>query len=466
MENTKTKLDTKQLEKVFTEFRGSLLTDKTSELKIFPSLKEIPSSNEDKSKRILGRAFKVTGQAEYDKDMAYTQTKRLETMIKMLKNSEDVSSLSEFSERLKDSRDKVKEVFDTNFKNIFQKQRKLEKTYHEINSFFYEAQVNPGEKLNFIHFINASPNEHYTELKEALPKILPSKENFDMSGLVGLMVMPEWPKSQSMLKDYGEIAESTSSHLFTGFVEDMDLEEVHEEFRDGDFQDLKSTERYKQYISVVANPLRIRRSNEYEQEDLYINPAPVLVGKIYKGDVKEGIHVAQANVTHKVTLPTPDDLTSGSALKLKWDIKGANEMKFNKAVIPLAHNQGIVFWGVDTLFKAGDTQKEMDQYTVKRSDEYIAKVLLHFLNGETFTINDQRNRDRIRESLSKFLMQNTGTTKMLASAKVSGVNPGKNEDGTENNQALDIDIEVKYKNAVRHLDLHLVSEADNQWKEG
>jgi hypothetical protein len=256
------------------------------------------------------------------------------------------------------------------------------------------------------------------------------------------------------------------AHLFCGFP-DISIKEAQELFDvGGDLAELKSTDPMKQHISVVANPLRIRRANRFEKDlgDFYINPAGILAGKIYKGDIKEGIHIAQANKPHEIKLPTPD----GSPLEMKWNVRGGQQMKFNKALIPVAFYEGLVFWGVDTLYLAsGQGDEGMDQYTVKRCDEYIAKVVLHYLNGRTFVPNEQSSRDQIQSAVQKFLMHNTGgPSKMLEYGKVEGVEVVTNPDGSVNNQAIDIRINVKYKNAIRQLNMFLVSADSEHWKEG
>jgi hypothetical protein len=462
-EKTAVKLDFKELASVLPPKTGALLAEGTM-LKIFPAAKDIPIDNEAKSKEVLARPLKITNSKD-DVNVSYTYLKRLETMRDMLAGAEDFNVLRK---RTKETMEKVAQVFRENMENAFTRQRPLEKTYREIDSFFYEARLNPGENVDYISFVNASPDKHFDKIMDpddGLASKVPNRENFDMRNLTGLVVMPDWPGSEAKLAKYGEMAQHFAAHLFTGFP-DMELKEAIEGFDvGGDFAELKSTDRVKQHISIVGNHLRIRRANQFEKKlgDFYINPTGILTGKIYKGDVKEGIHIAQANKPHEVKLPTPD----GSPLEMKWDIRGAQQMKFNKAIIPLAYFEGIVFWGVDTLYLASGMGDEgMDQYTVKRCDEYIAKVVLHFLNGQTFVPNETSSRDRIHNAISKFLMNNTGgPAKMLEFGKVMAVETVKNPDGTLNNQAIDIRVSVKYKNAVRQLNLYLVSD-EQGWKEG
>lgn len=463
---TEQRIETKDLAGILTPATGSLLFEGTK-IKIFAGAKEIPADNPEKAREALSKQLKITGSKEADVNSAYSYLKRLETFVEMLSNANDYKSLVE---NTKKSKEVTSTVFNKNMSKIFDEQRQLEKTYREIDSFFYEARLNPGENVDYISFVNASPDRHFDLLNDpdsGLASFLPNRDNFDMRSLMGLIVMPEWAGSEAKLVKYGEMAQHFAAHLFAGFP-DMELNEAIEQFDvGGDFADLKSQDRVKQHISVVANPLRIRKANRYEKHlgDLYINPTGILTGKIYKGDIKEGIHIAQANKPHEIKLPTPD----GSPLDLKWNIRGAQQMKFNKALIPLSFYEGIVFWGVDTLYQAsGQGDEGMDQYTVKRCDEYISKVVLHFLNGQTFVPNERASRDRIHAALSKFLMTNTGTgAKMLEYGKVDGVETVKLPDGRLNNQAIDIKISVKYKNAVRQLNLYLVSDEQGMgWKDG
>jgi len=457
------KLSVKEMASLLQGRTGALLAEGTA-VKLFPGAKDVPSDNDEKSKEVLQRKLKIT-RSKDDVNTAYTYLRKLQLIKEMLEGDGDIKSLRK---KAMERRDLVADTFRQNMSTVFSKQRDLEKTFREIDTFFYEAAISPGEKVDYVTFINASPNKHFQEItdpEEGIATHFADKNNFDLRMLTGLMVMPEWPGSEAKALKYAEIAQQFMAHLFVGFP-DMELKEALEKFEVGEeFAELKSQDEVKQHMSVVGNPLRMRRKNQFEEElgDFYINPASILAGKIYKGDVTEGMHIAQANRPHKVAIPTPDD----SPLEMKWNVRGAREMKFNKALIPLSYFEGIVFWGVDTLYAAsGQGDEGMDQYTVKRCDEYIAKVVLHFLNSQIFVPNERKSRDKIRSSISTFLMDNTGEGKMLEFGKVEAVDIAKNSDGTLNNQALDIRINVKYKNAVRHMNLFLLSDENDNWVDG
>ena len=443
---------------------GSLLPEGTP-VKIFPSAKDFPMENMQTSRESVSKQLKIT-KSKADINAGYAYIKRLEVIKDMLAGAADLATLRA---RVKERRELVSKTFQNNMEVFFAKQRPLEKTYRELDTFFYESRMSPGEAVAYVSIVNADADKNFNQLMDpenGLAPKMPNRENFDMKSLIGMIVIPDWVGSEAKLVKYGEIAQMSMAHLFTGFP-DVSLKEAQEMFDvGGDFAELKSTDLIKQHISVVANPLRFRRANRFEKElgDFYISPAGILSGKIYKGDIKEGIHIAQANKPHEIKIPTPD----GSPLEMKWNVRGGQQLKFSKAVIPVAFYEGLVFWGVDTLYLAGGQGDEgMDQYTVKRCDEYISKVVLHYLNGRTFVPNEQSNRDQIHSAIQKFLMHNTGgQAKMLEYGKVDAVDVVTNPDGSVNNQAVDIRISVKYKNAVRQLNLYLVSTDSEHWKEG
>jgi hypothetical protein len=443
---------------------GSLLPEGLA-LKILPAAKDFPADNPRMSEESVAKPLKIT-RSKADVNAGYVHLKRLQLMKEMLAGTADLNALRT---RVKERKDLVAKVFQENMAAIFEVQRPLEKTYRELDTFFGEARLMQGEAVAYVSIVNASADRNFNELMDpetGLASKMSNRENFDMKSLTGLIVVPDWAGSEAKLMKYAELAQQSMAHLFTGFP-DVSLKEAQDMFEvGGDLAELKSTDPVKQHVSVVANPLRIRKANRFEKSlgDLYINPTGILAGKVYKGDIKEGLHIAQANKPHEVKIPTPD----GSPLEMKWNVRGGQQMKFSKAVIPLAQYEGIVFWGVDTLYLAGGQGDEgMDQYTVKRCDEYIAKVVLHYLNGRTFVPNETESRDAIHSALQKFLMHNTGGgAKMLEYGKVDAVETVTNPDGTLNNQAIDIRISVKYKNAVRQLNLYLVSADSEHWKEG
>lgn len=463
-EKTETKsLTANELLTVLPPKVGSFLPGGTA-VKVFPAAKEVPTDDEDKAKTTLSNQLKIT-RSKDDVNVGYAYLQRLEVLKQMLEGSQDLATLRN---RTKERREQVAQTFQQNMESVFASQKSLERTFVELDSFFYEAQVFPGEKVQYVSIVNASPKKHFKQLtddEDGLAKLVASRENFDMKTLKGIIVMPEWPGSEAKLLRYGTMAQHFAAHLFAGFP-DMELKEAHEAFAvGGDFAELKSADPVKQHISLIANPLRVRKANRFEKNgDFYINPTSILAGKVFKGDVNEGLHVAQANKQHEVKIPTSD----GSPLEMKWNVRGALEMKFNKAVIPLASYEGIVFWGVDNLYLASGTGDQgMDQYTVKRCDEYINKVVLHFLNSRVFAPNERKHREDIQTAIQKFLMHNTGgPDKMLEFGKVESVETVQNPDGSFANDQLNVRVSVKYKNAVRNIFLHLVSEEGMGWKEG
>ncbi len=381
------------------------------------------------------------------------QLHRLKLLRETLNAATDLKMLRE---RTKERRDLAAKVFAGNMQTIFREQRPMEKTYRELEAFYNEARLSPDDTNLNVSIINASFKNNYNELMDAetgLPGHVPKRSRLDLEGMIGLIVVPEWLETEGRIVKLGEVAQEGMAHAFIGF-KDCALEEAWQMFEPGeDLANLKSMDRPKQYVSLVGNHLRIRKNNRYENgadDGLYISPAMILAGKVYKGDIVEGIHVAQANDSHKVTCVTPDN----SELKMRWPIMQKDDFRtLNRKLIPLSYRKGIVFWGVETLYDARGNSEEMqwEQYTVKRCDEYISKVILDFLQSSTFKPNELKLRDTIRDLLQKFLNKNVGgPEKMLQKGVVVKVEPvpGKEDE-------LNIQLDLKYKLAIRHLNLHM-----------
>lgn len=447
----------KLISRVLPAHKSSLL-EEGEVLKVLPDGKELLNADEER----LAKPLLVT-RSEKDPMLGKLHLHRLKLLRDMLKNAKDFETLRQ---RAKERKELLSKTFSENMANIFREQRPLEKTWREVDVFFKEAQRSPDDTNLDVHFINATFKDNYSELMDpesGLPYWVPKRTKFDMDGMVGLIVVPEWLETEGRIVEVGKLAQEGMSHAFIGF-DDCSLEEARKLFEEGeDLFNLKGMQREKQYVSMVGNHLRIRKTNRYEDDSddgLYISPVMVKAGKVYKGDILEGIHIAQANDPHKIMLPTADN----SELKTRWNMRQKDDLgPLNKKLIPVVFRRGLVFWGVETLWDARGNSDEMlwEQYTVKRCDEYISKVVLDFLQGVTFDVNDLQNRDGIRNNLQKFLSKNTGgTEKMLQKGLVTSVEAAGAGD------EVDVRVELKYKKAIRHLNLHFkYDEEEQDWKE-
>jgi hypothetical protein len=161
-ETTKVALAQSELEKIMPPKTGALIAEGTM-LKIFPGAKDIPADNEARSMEVIARPLKIT-RSDEDINVGYAYLRRLELMKQMLEGTDDYNALRK---RAKERREKVGEVFRENMANMFDHQRNLEKTYREIDTFFYEAALNRARKL--IIFLSSMPTR--TSILARLPTL-------------------------------------------------------------------------------------------------------------------------------------------------------------------------------------------------------------------------------------------------------------------------------------------------------
>ena len=438
-------------------YKSSLL-EQGAILKVLPDGKDLLNADEN----TLDKTVPITRDKEKDPMTVDLHLHRLTLLRDMLENAKDYKTLRD---RAKERKELISKTFAENMALIYREQRPLEKTWCELAEFYNQARLSPDDTNLDVYIINASFKNNYTELMDpetGLPHIIPTRASLDMDGMVGLIVIPEWLESEARIVEVAKIAQQGMAHVFIGF-KDCSLPDAWKPFEEGEeLYNLKSHDREKQHVSLVGNHFRVRKANRYEDssdDGLYISPVLTQAGMIYKGDELEGIHVAQAN--KKVTLATSDN----SEPKLRWKIENRDRdfRTFNGKVIPLAYVKGIRFWGVDNLFDPSGNSEEIPfgQYTVKRCDEYISRVVLDFLQGAVFSPNDVHKLGEIRDKLQKFLDKNTGGPEMmLQKGLVVSVAPVPGAD-----DEVDVVIEVKYKTAIRFFKLHFKYDAEQKFME-
>ncbi len=451
-EGVREKLSVEELDRIIpTNFSSFLEGGETIKMLFGPK-----GMNDPKNE---GARLKVT-HTENDVPAEKIYQRRLEIILGLVEKSKDAGELAE---KVENKRELLRKTFKENMKNVFLKQRQLEQTYRELDIFYDNAK-----DQDQVYICNASLDKHFDKLLDKTAGLLnedeglPTEFHFDMKQLYGIIAAPGWiggkANFESRIKQLGELAKDGMAHVFTDFI-DIDREEAYEDFANGPYRDLKAGgegNRYKQYISMTGDRIRVRKSNMYEGDetkDLYINPSIILSGIVANENTPDYVTIAEED--YKINIPTPD----GSKPETKWKLISKKQTKkFDDALIPVAVKGDILmFYGAGNLYKEQGTEdKGMGQYAVKRCDEYISKSLLYFLNNMTFKPNDFKLRKDIRDSIGKFLINNVGDDKMLQKGRVLKVDavPG-------NQKELNVEIEVAYKQAVRTLNLILHQEEED-----
>ena len=78
-------------------------------------------------------------------------------------------------------------------------------------------------------------------------------------------------------------------HVMTDLPNFEKFEEVMDMLEDPAYANLPGIDNYKQYVSVFANYIMARESNQYEDGDMWIPPSAAVAGKMYQGDTTVGM---------------------------------------------------------------------------------------------------------------------------------------------------------------------------------
>jgi hypothetical protein len=323
---------------------------------------------------------------------------RLEIWQELLQG--DVES-DEFADKL----DKMIEDADKNLKqnmqNIHREIRPLETAYRGIDLFFQNAAASPESEV-FAFFANAGisdltdPND-----REALEYI--NQQVNDAFGVYD--IRQSWsmcciPGYLGSVKDVDTIAREMGMpnklHIISDFKHFDTYEDLADELDDPSYDDLRGNDEYKQYVSLFGNYVKADKpESRFDPDDLWMPPSPIVAGLMYKNDDEVGIQAPSAGKANG---------KAGGVQFTKIRLTEAKNTKINeKGINCLLNWQGavgdVVVMGADTLSK----DQRFRNYTIKRTYDYIYKVMRNYLNQQVYKGFDERLKKSIDNDLNKFL---------------------------------------------------------------
>ncbi len=367
---------------------------------------------------------------------------RLQTLRDILSGDEEDDK--SFLDAVAKKRQALNKVFNKNLTEVMAKQRPVEKAWRELGMFYKMARYNPGSPVD-IEILNSSVKElidndvKFGQFYEMVPK----ESELNMNDLIGLIVLPGAVQTDASLKKFGELAQKAKAHVFID-APDGEFERVKKIFKSGLLSQIKRSDVWRQHVSIIANPIRLRKKDpkfEADGDDLYISPASVLAAAIVKGDDTHSPAIAQAGDWKNLDFEDPN-------IGLKWELTDREKIvDFKDSVIPLMYmdkNAGrIVAFGVDTL----SDDEFFKQYNVVRVREYIEKRLIQFLNREVFKPNDEEHRSRLKLEINRFLRANSGQGKndLITDGICTDVVPKNNKDGSTSETEIDIVLDIYFR---------------------
>ncbi len=342
---------------------------------------------------------------------------------------------------------KLESNLEKNMKKVHRASRDLETTYRAIGKFFANAQQEPDEKIN-AWFANASAEEltdpddrdKFEELSKAVADLF---REWDITESFACCVVPGYLGSVENIDTFArQMGLPNKVQVLTDLPNFEQFEEVMDMLEDPSYANLAGIDSYKQYVSVFANYLQARQSNEYEDDDMWIPPSAAVAGKMYQGDLTVGMQQPMAGFKY-------GKVNEAKYLRFKANQPDASKIN-EKGVNPLVDFKGTpVAMGSSTLF----SKETFNNYSIRRTYDYVYKTMRNYLNKQTFTVIDQKFIDTMRRDIDKFMKAITGQDNILQDFKVEIFA----DDEMRKRQEVDVKVSLNPKYPAKAFNIEFVA---------
>lgn len=327
----------------------------------------------------------------------------LDRWVDLLTNSKDIS---EMLDKCKEKETMVSALLDKNALTAVETVKELERSYRTVMLFYKNTE---SEKIRNVTIVNASP-EQVRDLDNSrfIDYIAAEfKQNYDRLDLrenYSLLVIPGHLGSNAVVEKWSKIAYENKVMLYTDFVDLDKPDDVVDLFFAANHT---GGDPFKANTCMTCNWLigRGKYAELGEESDLHISPAAALAGKVYytlMSQVTAGKKHGGINEVDGVVFP----------LK-KSEISQLEKM----GLIPMVNEYGkVMAFSAKTLFN-GDNLG-LQTYSVVRVFDYIAKVLIDFLNRRAFENWNSKTEKDLRIQIIKFLDGIQGADRLIEKFKI------------------------------------------------
>jgi len=324
--------------------------------------------------------------------------KTLQWWSEILGGSDD---LSEMIRTCQEKSDLADQVLKKNLKAALENTKVLERSYRSVALFYKNTE---STKVKNISIVNAEPDQlkdlDNTRFIDAIQaELVDNFDRLDLRNNYGLLVLPGYLGSNKVVEKWAKIAYENKAMLVTDF-EDLEApDDVMELF---EAANLTGGDNYRSNVIMSCNWLVGRgKAEEVEEgEDLYVPPASALAGKIYNtlmSQVTAGKKHGGVNEVDGV----------------RFDLKKSEIASLEKlGLVPMVKEYGkVMAFSAKTLFN-GDNLG-LQTYSVVRVFDYVAKVMMDFLNRRAFENFNATTRKDLNSQIVKFLDSITGPSKLI-----------------------------------------------------
>lgn len=324
--------------------------------------------------------------------------KTLQWWSEILNSSDDLADMIQTCQEKSDLAD---QVLKKNLKTAVENTKELERSYRSVALFYKNTE---STKVKNVSIINVEPDQlkdlDNTRFIDAIQaELVDNYDRLDMRSNYGLLVLPGYLGSNKVVEKWAKIAYENKTMLVTDF-EDLEApDDVMELFESAN---LTGGDNYRSNVIMSCNWLvgRGKFDEVGEEEDLYVPPASALAGKIYQtlmSQVTAGKKHGGMNEVDGV----------------RFDLKKSEIASLEKlGLVPMVKEYGkVMAFSAKTLFN-GDNLG-LQTYSVVRVFDYVAKVMMDFLNRRAFENFSANTRKELNGQIVKFLDSITGPNKLI-----------------------------------------------------
>ena len=337
---------------------------------------------------------------------------RLSVWLDLLKNSSNVEQMRDAANS---KAEQMEQLLNFNLKKSLERVKELERSYRSV-ALFYKNTESP--KVKNISIVNADISQ-LKDLDNTLfidhisSELDRNYDRLDLRNNYSILVVPGYLGSNAVLDKWSKIAYKNKVMLVTDFADLESADDVIDIFFNANHS---GGDVYKSNTLMTCNWLLGREMNARvgEDEHLYVPGSSALAGKIY--------NTLMAQVVAGKKFGSINEVES-----VRFDLKKSEISELEKiGLIPMVNEYSkVMAFSGKTLFN-GDNLG-LQTYSVVRVFDYIAKVLIDFLNRRAFENFSSKTEDDLRRQIVKFLDSIQGPTRLIEKFKVIRIQQDKKQ---------------------------------------
>ena len=337
---------------------------------------------------------------------------RLSVWLDLLKNSNNVEQMRDTANN---KAEQMEQLLNFNLKKSLERVKELERSYRSV-ALFYKNTESP--KVKNISIVNADISQ-LKDLDNTLfidhisSELDRNYDRLDLRNNYSILVVPGYLGSNAVLDKWSKIAYKNKVMLVTDFADLESADDVIDIFFNANHS---GGDVYKSNTLMTCNWLLGREMNARvgEDEHLYVPGSSALAGKIY--------NTLMAQVVAGKKFGSINEVES-----VRFDLKKTEISELEKiGLIPMVNEYSkVMAFSGKTLFN-GDNLG-LQTYSVVRVFDYIAKVLIDFLNRRAFENFSSKTEDDLRRQIVKFLDSIQGPTRLIEKFKVIRIQQDKKQ---------------------------------------